>query len=68
MEDPVFEEPTNMSNRAIWDVRQRHEWLTTPLKKKRFKRRSRQRLSADTAPANAPAEAGSAAADQANQN
>jgi hypothetical protein len=33
-----------MSNRAIWNVRKRHEWLTTPLKAKRIKRRKRVRL------------------------
>jgi hypothetical protein len=33
-----------MSNRAIWNVRQRHEWLTTPLKKKRLTRRKRLRV------------------------
>jgi hypothetical protein len=33
-----------MSNRAIWDIRQRHEWLTKPQKGKRLKRRSRLRI------------------------
>lgn len=33
-----------MSNRAIWDVRQRHVWLATPAKGKRLKRRSRNRI------------------------
>jgi hypothetical protein len=33
-----------MSNRAIWNVRRRHEWLTTPLKGKRMKRRQRLRI------------------------
>jgi hypothetical protein len=33
-----------MSNRAIWDVRQRHVWLSTPLKGKRLKRRQRLRI------------------------
>ena len=32
-----------MSNRAIWSMRKRHEWLTTPLKKKRVKRATRVR-------------------------
>ncbi len=27
-----------MSNRALWSVRKRHEWLATPLKAKRVKR------------------------------
>jgi len=30
-----------MANRAIWSVRKRHEWLATPLKKKRIKRAAR---------------------------
>jgi hypothetical protein len=33
-----------MSNRAIWNVRQRHEWLRKPLKGKNLKRRKRWRL------------------------
>jgi hypothetical protein len=33
-----------MSNRALWNVRRRHEWLTTPLAKKRVKLRSRNRV------------------------
>jgi hypothetical protein len=33
-----------MSNRAIWNVRQRHEWLQKPHKGKRLKRRSRLRV------------------------
>ena len=32
-----------MSNRAIWNVRKRHEWLATPLKAKRIKRAQRLR-------------------------
>jgi hypothetical protein len=32
-----------MSNRAIWNVRKRHEWLTKPQKGKRLKRRARLR-------------------------
>ena len=32
-----------MSNRAIWNMRKRHEWLSTPLKKKRVKRGTRVR-------------------------
>jgi hypothetical protein len=32
-----------MSNRAIWNVRKRHEWLATPLKAKRVKRAQRLR-------------------------
>jgi hypothetical protein len=33
-----------MANRAIWNVRERHEWLSTPLKGKRLKRRKRARI------------------------
>ncbi|HEY3497386.1 MAG TPA: hypothetical protein VGK73_21970 [Polyangiaceae bacterium] len=33
-----------MSNRAVWNVRRRHEWLATPLKGKRLKRRKRARI------------------------
>jgi hypothetical protein len=32
-----------MSNRAIWSMRKRHEWLATPLKKKRVKKATRVR-------------------------
>ena len=32
-----------MSNRAIWNVRKRHEWLAKPLKAKRVKRSTRLR-------------------------
>jgi hypothetical protein len=38
-----------MANRAIWNVRQRHEWLTTPLKKKRLTRRKRLRVGIEQA-------------------
>ncbi len=38
-----------MSNRAIWNVRQRHEWLSTPLKKKRLSKRKRQRVGLEQA-------------------
>ena len=38
-----------MANRAIWNVRQRHEWLTTPLKKKRLTRRKRARIGLEQA-------------------
>jgi hypothetical protein len=33
-----------MSNRSIWNVRKRHEWLTTPLKGKHLKARKRNRI------------------------
>jgi hypothetical protein len=32
-----------MSNRSLWNVRRRHEWLTTPLKGKHLKARKRAR-------------------------
>jgi hypothetical protein len=32
-----------MSNRAIWSMRKRHEWLATPLKARRVKRSTRLR-------------------------
>jgi hypothetical protein len=32
-----------MANRAIWNVRRRHEWLATPLKSRRVKRATRVR-------------------------
>ena len=32
-----------MSNRAIWGMRKRHEWLATPLKAKKMKRSGRVR-------------------------
>jgi hypothetical protein len=33
-----------MANYSVWNVRLRHEWLAKPLKKKRVKRRSAQRV------------------------
>jgi hypothetical protein len=33
-----------MSNRSLWNVRRRHEWLTTPLKGKHLKARKRARV------------------------
>lgn len=33
-----------MANRSIWNVRRRHEWLTTPLKGKHLKARKRSRI------------------------
>jgi hypothetical protein len=32
-----------MANRAIWNVRKRHEWLARPIKSKRVKRAQRLR-------------------------
>jgi len=33
-----------MANYSVWNVRLRHQWLATPLKKKRIKRRSALRV------------------------
>lgn len=33
-----------MSNRAIWSMRRRHEWLSKPLKPKKMKRSGRLRI------------------------
>jgi hypothetical protein len=38
-----------MANRAIWNVRRRHEWLATPLKGKRLKKRKRLRVGLEQA-------------------
>ena len=38
-----------MSNRAIWNVRQRHEWLREPLRGKKLKRRKRLRIGLEQA-------------------
>lgn len=38
-----------MSNRAKWNVRLRHVWLTTPLKGKRVKKRARTRVGLEAA-------------------
>jgi hypothetical protein len=38
-----------MSNRSIWNVRQRHEWLRIPGKTKRLKRRKRLRIGVEQA-------------------
>lgn len=51
-----------MSNRALWDVRKRHVWLSNPPKAKNVKLRARKRCGLDAAqarkaPAAAPAEA-----------
>ncbi len=54
-----------MANRAIWDVRQRHIWLSTPLKADTPKLRTRKRCGLQAAmerkaPKTAPAEAAAA--------
>ena len=38
-----------MSNRAVWNVRERHEWLRKPGKRKRLKRRKRLRIGLEQA-------------------
>ena len=38
-----------MSNRAIWNVRKRHEWLTKELKGKHLSRRKRLRIGLEQA-------------------
>ena len=48
-----------MSNRALWNVRRRHEWLTTPLKTKRPKLRARNRVGLEAALARKAPAAGS---------
>jgi hypothetical protein len=67
-----------MANYAVWNVRLRHQWLATPLKKKRVKRRQAARVglldawernappeAAEQAPAEAAAEAPAEAAAEA---
>jgi hypothetical protein len=38
------QEDHDMSNYPIWNIRRRHEWLSTPLAKKRIKRRNAKRV------------------------
>ena len=38
-----------MSNRAIWSMRQRHEWLKTPCKKQHMKKSQRIRVGLEDA-------------------
>jgi hypothetical protein len=38
-----------MSNRAIWNVQKRHEWLSKPLKGRRLNRRKRARVGLEQA-------------------
>jgi hypothetical protein len=38
-----------MSNRSIWNVRRRHEWLASPLKGKHLKKRKRARIGLEQA-------------------
>ncbi len=47
---PAFAKtPRPMSNRSIWNVQRRHEWLATPLKGKRLHRRKRARIGLEQA-------------------
>lgn len=43
------EGPLDMSNRSVWNVRRRHEWLATPLKGKPLKKRKRARIGLEQA-------------------
>ncbi|HEX6276987.1 MAG TPA: hypothetical protein VFZ53_28295 [Polyangiaceae bacterium] len=36
-------------NRSVWNVRRRHEWLASPLKGKRLKKRKRIRIGLEQA-------------------
>ena len=38
-----------MTNRSLWNVRRRHEWLATPLKGKHLKKRKRVRIGLEQA-------------------
>jgi hypothetical protein len=38
-----------MSNRSIWNVQRRHEWLAKPIKRKRLKLRKRLRIGLEQA-------------------
>jgi hypothetical protein len=38
-----------MANRAIWSIRQKHEWMATPLKGKHLKKRKRARIGLEAA-------------------
>jgi hypothetical protein len=46
---PAKRLPENMSNRAKWNVRQKHEWLGSPLKGKHLKLRKRVRIGLEAA-------------------
>ena len=54
------------SNRAIWSMRKRHEWLATPLKKKRIKKATRLRCGLQDAMDRKAAKADKATAAEAN--
>ncbi len=38
-----------MSNRPVWNIRRRHEWLSSPLKGKHLSRRKRARIGLEQA-------------------
>jgi hypothetical protein len=52
-----------MSNRALWNVRRRHEWLATPKKGKRLNKRKRSRIGLQQAMERTAEEPAPAAAD-----
>jgi len=51
-----------MSNRSLWNVRRRHEWLASPLKGKHLKKRKRARIGIEQALERKAAKAAPAAA------
>jgi hypothetical protein len=53
-----------MANTPKWNIRQRHEWLATPLKKKRIKRSEKARIGLLDAEARKAAKKKTPAADQ----
>ena len=46
---PAKRLPENMANRSVWTVRQKHEWLGSPLKGKHLKKRKRVRIGLEAA-------------------
>ena len=52
-----------MSHRALWNIRLRHVWLSTPLKRKRMKRRDRLRCALQDALDRKATKAGDQSAD-----
>jgi hypothetical protein len=54
-----------MSNRALWDIRKRHVWLSTPLARKKMKRRARLRCGLEAALQRKAAKSGQAPAAEA---
>ncbi len=43
-DDSLGSRPSDMANTPKWNIRLRHEWLSTPLKKKRIKRGQKARI------------------------